>query len=109
MTHHVIRVEEDGTRVYSNYTRYKPKPKGDRKYQVRKPDDPRAVRWKGEWWIPREVLPDSARSMPATRQDRDAFDHWFVNRKCGCKVCRSEWGKPWRDKAREQWRQTRSA
>ena len=105
MTHHVIRVEEDGTRVYSNHTRYKPKAASERKYKVRKPDDPTAVRWKGEWWVDREVLPDSARSMPATRQDRDAFDHWLVNRNCRCVVCRRDESKPWKEKAKNFLRQ----
>ena len=72
MTHRPIREEADGTRVYSNYTRYKPVPEEKRKYARRRPDDPRAVRWGGEWLLPLPVLPDDERTMPATRPFRDA-------------------------------------
>lgn len=67
MTHHAIRTLPDGTRVYSNGTRYRPKAPAERKYRVRKPDDPRAQRWKGEWRLPLEVLPDDQRkNLPQT-------------------------------------------
>ena len=69
MTHHEIRILEDGTRRYSNGTRYKPKADEDRTYTVRKPADPRAVRHGGEWLLPLDVLPDSERTMPPTRPD----------------------------------------
>lgn len=72
MTHHPIRTLPDGTRVYSNGTRYKPKPRSERKYAVRKPDDPRAVRWRGEWLLPLKVLPDDERkNFPQTRPDSE--------------------------------------
>jgi hypothetical protein len=67
MTHHPIRVLEDGTRVYANGHRYKPKTMAERKYGVNKPDDPRAVRFHTKWFLPLEVLPDAQREMPVTR------------------------------------------
>jgi hypothetical protein len=67
MTHHPIRVLEDGTRVYANYHRYKPKPISERKNGVNKPDDPRAVRFHTKWFLPLDVLPDDERVMPTTR------------------------------------------
>lgn len=67
MTHHPIRILEDGTRVYSNGTRYKPLPRSERKRNVNKPDDPRAFRWYGRWHMPLELLPDEERVMPGTR------------------------------------------
>lgn len=75
MTHHEIRTLEDGTRVYSNYHRYRPLAPEERKYGVNKPDDPRAVRWHGVWLLPLDVLPDQERVMPATRPYRDARRH----------------------------------
>lgn len=74
MTHRPIRELEDGTRVYADYHRYTPVPPEQRKYAVRKPDDPRAVRWRGDWLLPLETLPDEDRLLPATRPDRP--DHW---------------------------------
>lgn len=67
MTHHPIRVLEDGTRVYANYHRYRPKALDERKNGVNKPDDPRAVRFHTKWFLPLDVLPDEERVMPATR------------------------------------------
>jgi hypothetical protein len=67
MTHHPIRVLEDGTRVYANYHRYKPKTAGERINRVNKPDDPRAVRFHAKWFLPLDVLDDEARVMPVTR------------------------------------------
>jgi hypothetical protein len=67
MTHHRIRVLEDGTRIYSNGTRYRPVPPAERRYRVRKPDDPRAVLHNGRWYLPLELLPDDERVMPQTR------------------------------------------
>lgn len=71
-----IVVLEDGTRVYSNYTKYVPVPDAERKYRRRKPDDPRARRWGGEWLLPLELTPDDQRVMPKTRPFTDAWiDH----------------------------------
>jgi hypothetical protein len=66
---------EDGTRVYENGHRYKPVSPEKRKRAVRKPDDPRAVRWRGEWLLPLELLDEAARTMPPTRPDMDAKGH----------------------------------
>lgn len=66
MTHHPIRILEDGTRVYSNGTRYKPVAPEDRIYKVRKPPVEGAVRVGGDWYPPLPLLPDEARSWPAT-------------------------------------------
>jgi hypothetical protein len=70
MTHHPIRELEDGTRVYANYHRYKPKAPEERIYGVNKPDDPRAVRFHTKWFLPLDVLPDDVRTMPPTREDK---------------------------------------
>lgn len=80
-----MRIEPDGTHVYSNYTRYKPVPLEKRKYAVRKPADPRAFRIRGDWFLPLDLLPDEARVMPETRSDEDILLHraW-----CRCEVCR---------------------
>lgn len=67
MTHLEIRTEDDGTRHYRCGHRYKPLAPEERKYGVRKPDDPRAVRFHGQWFLPLEVLSDGERTMPATR------------------------------------------
>jgi hypothetical protein len=83
--HPLRRVEADGTRVYSNYYRYRPMEAKDRKNQVHKPSDPRAVRFNAKWFLPLEVLSDDARTMPATRPDEDAYDH--MPRPCRCDVC----------------------
>lgn len=69
MTHHPIRVLEDGTRVYANYHRYKPMADSERTNKRRKPDDPRAVRFHGNWFLPLDVLPDAEREMPVTKPD----------------------------------------
>lgn len=64
MTHHEIRILPDGTRVYSNGTRYRPMPDKERINKVRKPDDPRAFRIGGRWYLPLDLLPDEEREMP---------------------------------------------
>lgn len=100
MTHHVIRVEPDGTRVYSNYTRYKPKAPEDRVYQVRKPAQEGAVLWGSTWLLPLVLLPIEARSWPETRPDTDAYDHASKPRRCKCRVCKRPEARKWRN----QWR-----
>ena len=84
----VIRIEADGTRVYSNYTRYKPKPDHERKHRRRKPDDPRAYYWGGEWRLPQVVLPDEQRVMPLTRPDESVMECMSRSLACRCEVCR---------------------
>ena len=103
MTQHPIKVLEDGTRVYSNHTRYKPLPAEQRKNFVRKPQDPRAVLWHGEWLLPLEVLPDEARDFPETQPDTVAYDHAWKKR-CECSVCRRPQARLWRLKWRRQMR-----
>lgn len=99
MTHHPIRVLEDGTRVYSNGTRYKPKAAADRIYGIRKPPVPGAERWGGHWLLPLPLLPLAARSWPETRPDTDAYLHAFKPRKCRCLVCQRPEAQGWRERA----------
>lgn len=102
MAHHPIRVLDDGTRVYANYHRYKPKPPEERAYAVRKPDDPRAVRFHGAWFLPLEVLAEERRTMPATRPDTDAYDHMDKPGLCRCDVCQRPEAERWRRKWRRE-------
>jgi len=96
VTQHPIRVLEDGTRVYSNGTRYKPKAPEDRTYGVRKPSVEGAERWGGFWFLPLDLLPLEARSWPETRSDEEAFEHAFKPRKCKCHVCKRPEARKWR-------------
>lgn len=84
MTHNEIRTAPDGTRVYSDYHRYRPKPASQRSYAVRKPQDPRAVRFGASWYLPLELVDEAQRSMPLTRPDEQTLEHhaW-----CRCEVC----------------------
>lgn len=109
MTSHRIKVLEDGTRVYSNYTRYVPLSDTQRTYRKRKPDVPGAVRWQGTWLLPLEVLPDEERTLPQTRPDTDAYDHASKPRKCRCDVCRRPEARRWRNQWRREQRQMRTA
>lgn len=65
------RVEADGTHVYADYHRYKPLTPEQRKYKVRKPDDPRAVRFGTTWFLPLPFVSEDERTMPET-SDADA-------------------------------------
>lgn len=94
MTHRRIRTLEDGTRVYADYQRYKPVAPADRKYAVRKPDDPEAVRFGSTWYPPLPVLPEDQRVMPETRPDSLTLEH---RARCTCEVCQ-------RPGAAELWR-----
>lgn len=101
MTHHPVVTLEDGTRRYSNYTKYRPKSQEERKYKVRKPEHPQAVRFHGVWFLPLELVVDEARVMPQTRPDTDAYDHMVKPRKCRCVPCQRpeavEWQQKWRE------------
>lgn len=108
MTQHPIKVLPDGTRIYSNYTKYSPVPDERRKNSVRKPSDPRAVRWKGVWLLPLEVLPEEARNFPETLPDTVAYDHAWKKR-CECRVCRRPQARIWRLKWRRQMRRDSSS
>lgn len=103
MTYHPIRVEADGTRVYANYHRYKPLPPEQRKYGVNKPDDPRAERFHGRWFLPLQLLDDGSREMPETKPDDIAYEHAKHTLLCFCDVCRRPDAERWRSK----WRRDR--
>ena len=98
MTHHPIRTLSDGRKKYSNYTTYTPTAPEDRKYSVRKPDHPDAIRFHGDWFLPLDVLPDLVRVMPTTRADSDAYDHMGRGRPCVCDVCLRPEAKQWQAK-----------
>lgn len=99
MTHWPIQTLPDGTRKYSNHTKYTPLPPEKRKNKIRKPDDPRAVRIGGTWYLPLDLLHESLRMMPETRPDTDAYDHMGYGRKCRCDPCQRpqaiEWQTKW--------------
>lgn len=92
MTRHAIRTEADGTRVYSNGYRYKPK-----RPIVEPPAG--AVRWNKKWLEPLTLVPeDSRKNFPQTRPDSEAYDHMPMP--CACEVCRrpaaARWQRKWR-------------
>lgn len=100
MTQHVIKTLPDGTRVYSNYTRYKPKTKAERVNGDRRPADPRAVRFHTQWFVPLDLAPDEQRVLPETRPDEEAYDHMTSNLLCRCDVCVRPQAERWRRKWR---------
>jgi hypothetical protein len=108
MTRRPVVVLEDGTRLYSNRTRYTPVPAEQRKNSVRKPDDPRAIRWKGDWLLPLPLLDEAERSLPETIPDTVAFDHAW-KKECRCPACRRPQARQWRLKWRRQMRRLSSA
>jgi hypothetical protein len=79
-----MRVLEDGTHWYACGHGYKPVAEEDRKYGHNKPDDPRAVRFYGTWFLPLDLLPEEDRVMPQTRPDDATLDHRAL---CRCLVC----------------------
>lgn len=106
MTHHPITVLEDGTRVYSNGTRYRPKAPEERVYARRQPPpEAGAVRWGGTWLLPLDLLPVEARLWPPTRPDTDAYEHMSKPRRCKCEVCKRPAAKRWKN----QWRREQRA
>lgn len=74
-------------------TRYTPVSGPDRVNRVRKPADPRAVRFHGDWFLPLQLLADRRRRMPETRPDTDAAEHSLL---CRCKVCMRPEAERWR-------------
>lgn len=104
MSHHPIKVLEDGTRVYSNHTRYTPVPDHLRTYKRRKPQEPGYVLWQGKWWGPLVLAADEARVLPETRPDTDAYEHMTKPRKCMCFVCRRPESEQWKAKWRKDLR-----
>lgn len=97
-----IRVLPDGTRVYFNYTKYTPVPDDQRKYKRHKIDDERAVRWRGDWLLPLELLADGYREMPETMPDELAYEHIKVNLQCRCRVCMRPQAKKYFSKWRRE-------
>ena len=93
-----VRVLEDGTRVYANGVRYRPVAPEERRKKVRKPEDPHAVRWYGEWLILPELVPDDVRSMPETVPDSEAYEHWREKRWCRCEICTRPESRRWKEK-----------
>ncbi len=78
------RTEPDGTRVYKSGHRYRPVAPEARRNRVRKPDHPAAVRFRGDWFLPLQTLPEEARTMPETRPDEETLEH---RASCRCQVC----------------------
>lgn len=96
-----VKVLEDGTRLYSNGTRYTPVPVEQRKNFSRRPASPDATLWQGKWFVPLPLVEE--RVMPETRPDSIAFDHAY-RVKCRCPVCRRPQARLWRLKYRRQMR-----
>jgi hypothetical protein len=94
-----VRVLEDGTRVYANGVKYKPVAADERRNKVRRPEDPRAVRWYSEWLILPELAPENFRHMPETVPDSEAFEHWLKKRGCRCSICTRPESRRWKEKA----------
>ena len=101
MTHRPVRVMPDGRRVYADGHVYRPVPAAERKRAVRKPQDPRAVRWGGEWLLPLPLIPERLRRMPETRPDSEAYDHMERTFNCRCEVCSRPDAKRWRNRWRK--------
>lgn len=97
MTTATYRELEDGTRIYADGHRYKPKAPEERKYGVRRPDHPEAVRFHGNWFLPLPLQPDETRELPPTRPDEETLQHKAT---CVCEVCS-------RPQARRYWRRVR--
>lgn len=97
---------DDGTRVYASGGRYRPKAPEDRVYAVRKPEDPRAVRYRGDWFLPLDVLPDEERGpVPETRPDSLAYEHAAKSPPCRCEPCQ----RPQAAAQRARWRRHQDA
>jgi hypothetical protein len=94
-----VRVLEDGTRVYANGVRYRPVAADERRNKVRRPEDPRAVRWYSEWLILPELVPENFRHMPETVPDSEAYEHWLKKRWCRCDICTRPESRRWKEKA----------
>lgn len=84
----IVRIEPDGTRVYTKGHRYRP-PDNKRKYDRLKPDNAEErgfVHWHGQWWGPLPLLPEDERKIPWTRPDSEAVYHQLG---CKCVMCRT--------------------
>ena len=100
MSQHKVLVLEDGTRRYSNYTKYVPVSRDQRKYAVRKPVVPGSLIYQGQWYLPLVLSPLDQREMPPTRPDTEAYDHMAKPRRCKCEVCKRPEAEVWKDKWR---------
>jgi len=99
MTHHPIKVLEDGRRKYSNGTFYTPMKDEVRTNKISKPDDPTAIRFHTKWIIPHVFLEDTARRFPETRPDDDAYYHMDKQQQlCQCEVCLRPQAQRYRDR-----------
>jgi hypothetical protein len=94
----------DGTRLYWNNVRYRPVAPEDRIYAKHKPDDPRAVRYLDNWYLPLEVLSEDRRTMPPTRSDTEAYVHRDKPRRCKCEVCKRPGVERWKARRDDQLR-----
>lgn len=74
-------------RTYKGGSGYRLLTDEERTYGRRKPDDPRAVRFYGTWFLPLELAPEPERVMPETRGDDEAYDHMERRFGCDCEVC----------------------
>ena len=102
MTHHPVKVLPDGTHVYADRHRYKPMADEDRVNKVRKPADPRALLFAGDWYLPLELVDEADRVMPDTRPDDQTLLH---RADCKCDVCRRPGAtRQWRLRARREHR-----
>jgi len=87
-------------RTYKSGKSYRKLLPEERKIGINKPDDPRAVRFHGKWFLPLDVLPDRQRVLPETRPDELAYDHMSKPFGCRCDVCR----RPGARRYQNRWR-----
>jgi hypothetical protein len=98
VTSRPIKTLPDGTRWYKCGHGYLPLSADERTNGVRKPGDPRAVRFHGQWFLPLELVEEQAREMPETIPDAETLLHWAG---CMCRVCRRPQATVlWRRRAR---------
>ena len=87
-------------RTYKNGVTYTPVPLDQRKIGVNRPDDPRAIRFYGKWFLPLELLADEKRAWPETIPDELAYEHMEKRGGCRCVVC----CRPAAEAQRRRWR-----
>jgi hypothetical protein len=98
MTYHPIKTLPDGTRVYSNGTKYKPKRPEERINKILKPEIEGVVWWGGRWCPPLVLLQEELRQLPETVPDEEAYEHAAKPRRCKCHVCQRPQARKWRMK-----------
>lgn len=89
-------------RTYKSGKKYRKLLPEERKIGVNKPDDPRAVRLYGRWYLPLPVLADDARVLPDTKPDSIAYDHMEKRGACSCEVCKRPEAERWKRKWRRE-------